>query len=69
MALDIVLTTGKVPHEIAPIHVIDLVAEEEFQILPKGGLLIQVGYASPLFIAQAVVPERRITGGGVHPGK
>ena len=33
LSLDVVLTTGKVPQEVAPVHVATLVAEEEAQVL------------------------------------
>ena len=36
MTLDIVLTAGKVPHEISPIHEIHLVGEEELDVFPLG---------------------------------
>jgi hypothetical protein len=48
VALYIVLPAGEIPHEIAPVHVVDLVAEKEFQVLPESGLLVQVGYTAPV---------------------
>ena len=33
VALDIVLTSGKVPHEVAPVHEVALIGEEETDIL------------------------------------
>ena len=38
MALDVVLTSGEVPHEITPIHEIELVCEEEAEILTESRL-------------------------------
>ena len=38
VALYIVLTTGKVPHEIAPVHVVELISEEELQVLSHSRL-------------------------------
>ena len=37
VALNIVLTAGKVPHEISPIHVIELIAEEELHVFTESG--------------------------------
>ena len=39
VALDIVLTAGEVPHEIAPIHEVDLIGEEEADVLQLRGHL------------------------------
>ncbi len=36
-ALDVVLATGEVPHEVAPIHVVELVVDEETQVLDERG--------------------------------
>ena len=36
--LDIVLPTHKIPHKVAPIHVIELVVEEESEVLEESGL-------------------------------
>ena len=33
VALNIILTSGEVPHEVAPIHIVDLVGEEEAQVV------------------------------------
>ena len=38
--LQIVLTTHKVPHEVTPIHEIDLIPEEELQVLAKRRAII-----------------------------
>ena len=38
LAFDVVLTAHKVPHEIAPIHPVALVVDEELHVLPEGGL-------------------------------
>ena len=35
VALNIVLTTAKVPHEIAEVHKIQLIFEEKFQVFAK----------------------------------
>ena len=37
MSLYIVLSSGEVPHEITPIHVVQLIIEEESEILGKSG--------------------------------
>ena len=34
VALDVILASGEVPEEIAPVHEVHLVGEEEFQVLP-----------------------------------
>ena len=39
VAGDIVLTAGEIPHEIAPVHVVELVGEEVTHILRERGLL------------------------------
>ena len=31
--LNVVLTTGKVPHEISPVHEIDLISQEELYVI------------------------------------
>ena len=49
MRLEIVLTTSKVPHEIAPIHEIDLVTEEELEVLSKSWAIVCFGL-SAIFI-------------------
>src|SRR5882724_10412981 len=36
-ALDIVFLAGKIPHEIAPVHPVELVAEEETDIIAHAG--------------------------------
>jgi len=36
VSLQIILATGKIPHEIAPVHEIHLVADEEAQVLNHG---------------------------------
>ena len=36
-ALDVVLSSGKVPHEVAPVHEVELVGEEEPDIVPLCG--------------------------------
>ena len=35
-AMDIVLSSGEIPHEISPIHPIHLEIEEEIQVRPEG---------------------------------
>ena len=35
--LDIILTAGKVPHEISPVHEVDLISQEELDILELCG--------------------------------
>ena len=42
IALDVVLASGKVPHEVAPIHVVELVVDEEVEVFGKGGLVHQL---------------------------
>ena len=39
-AVDFVLTSGKVPHEVSPIHPVHLVVEEERQILAECRLVM-----------------------------
>ncbi len=36
ISLDVILATAEVPHEVAQIHEVDLVAQEETQVLAKG---------------------------------
>ena len=69
VALDIVLTTGKIPHEVAPVHIVDLVTEQEFQVVEEGGFLIPVGDAILTFVADDVISERGIIRVGMHPGE
>ena len=60
IALDVVLTSGEVPHEVAHVHVVNLVAEEELEVLEEGrdtdsGLgTVVVGHhgITPLYAAQ-----------------
>ena len=67
ITLYIVLATGEVPHEITPVHIIDLVAEHEPHILQKGGFLRLVGDPSPSFIAEDMIAEAGVVGVGMHP--
>ena len=39
MSLNVILTAGKIPHKIAPVHEIDLIAQEETYVLKHGGHL------------------------------
>ena len=34
LSLNVILTSGKVPHEITPVHVVQLVDEEELDVIP-----------------------------------
>ena len=45
IALNVVLTAGKVPHEVAPIHEVDLIREEELQVCPLRGHLAWISIA------------------------
>ena len=36
--LQVVLATGKVPHKVAPVHIVQLVVDKEAQVLHHGGL-------------------------------
>ena len=36
LALDVVLTSCEVPHEIAPVHVVQLIDKEELDVIPLG---------------------------------
>ena len=38
--VDVILTSGKIPHEVTPVHPVHLVIEEECQILEEGRLLV-----------------------------
>jgi hypothetical protein len=53
----VVLPSGEVPHEIPPIHIIDLVIKEELNILPQRGHLVHIGHAAPPFIPDTMVSE------------
>ena len=37
MALQVVLSSSEIPHEIAPVHEVDLVGEEEADVVPLRG--------------------------------
>ena len=39
VALDIILSSGKVPHKVAPVHKVTLIAQEEAQVLQLRGHL------------------------------
>ena len=39
LALNVVLTAYKVPHEIAPVHPVALIADKELEVLPEGGFV------------------------------
>ena len=45
MPLDVVLAAGEVPQEVAPVHPVHLVLEEEPQVLAHGGLVDDRGLA------------------------
>ena len=55
VALVVVLATGEVPHEVAPVHPAQLVAVEELEVLSEGGLLSVVALASPVLVEARVV--------------
>ena len=38
MSLNVILTTGEVPHKVTPVHEIQLIGEEETQVLREGRL-------------------------------
>ena len=48
MSLDIVLPAGEVPHEISPIHEIQLVRDKETQVLAKGRLHDRYRFPTPV---------------------
>ena len=50
MTLNIVLSSGKIPHKVAPIHKSHLVAMEILQILACRGLVVTAALPSPIFI-------------------
>ena len=46
VALDVVLSAGEVPHEVAPVHEVDLRGEEDADVLQLGGHFHQEGLAT-----------------------
>ena len=50
VALNIVLTTGKVPHEITPIHEVALVRKEKLEVIPLRGDLNLHGLATAVVV-------------------
>ena len=48
VALDVVLAAYKVPHEVAPVHEVDLIVDEELDVVPL------CGYLDPLLLAANV---------------
>ena len=64
-ALDIVLSSGKVPHEVAPVHEVELVGEEEFDVFPLVWYVdhyhftaLVVGYVMPFDVYPLLVEGR-----------
>ena len=43
VALDVVLAAGEIPHEIAPVHVVELINEEELQVFSESGFCLGLG--------------------------
>ena len=39
-AVDVVLTAGEIPHEIAPVHPVQLIVKEERKVLEESRLLV-----------------------------
>ena len=39
--LQVILTTGEIPHKIAPVHEIDLISEEETQVFAKSRTIVR----------------------------
>ena len=70
--LQVILTADEVPHEIAPVHEVNLVTEEEAEVLTKGRTIIRfllsavlVAYTTsfdirPLFVSTHMTSLRRI---------
>ena len=52
-ALYVVLPSGKVPHEVTPVHEVQLVGEEELDILPLGGHIYH--YHFPALVVRHVI--------------
>ena len=48
VALDIVLSTSEVPHEVAPVHEVTLVTQEESDVLQLCGHLHGHGFATAI---------------------
>ena len=46
ISLYVVLPSGEIPHKVAPIHVIQLISEEEFDVVPLGGHFHHDGVAT-----------------------
>ena len=67
LSLNVILTSGKVPHEISPVHVVQLVDKEELDVIPLGrdftiticphwswGNLTSFDAAQPVFVGLCV---------------
>ena len=69
-ALQVVLPAGKVPHEVAPVHKVELVGEEELQVLylrghlDRGGLArrVVVGHLLAFYAAHPALVCARMIG-------
>ena len=72
IALNVVLTTGKVPHEVTPIHEIDLVVDEETHVLDEGRLACHATvnpHVFPLEVRPLLVGADVAAVGAIHAGE
>ena len=60
--LHVGLSSGKIPHEIAEVHVSELISEEEPQILPERWTVVNIVQTTPLLVNLDM-----IFGSGIHP--
>jgi len=69
ISLDIVLPAGEIPHEITPVHKINLVVKQEFQVVEQRGFFTSIGNAAPNLIPLNVVAVSRFRRVGMHARK
>ena len=66
VTLDVVLASGKIPHEVAPVHPSHLVTVEEGHILRKGGFPAHRRLACPILVVGGMLASLV---GAVHSGE
>ena len=70
LSVQVVLPSGKIPHEVAHVHPVELVVEEELEIVPECGHLLLCArndLAAVLGVALVEPDMRRVL--AVHPGE
>ncbi len=66
-AVDIVLAADEIPHEVPPVHPVELVIEEEAQVGAEGGLLVGRPLHADALSVHVGLVEIHMGGAGVGP--